>query len=83
MERGRVLAALKRSLASAAHGVGRGPSGKWLLARLEAEGMASMARVLEAGALDDGQGYELDYGLDRIIAGIGAGSRPGALAARH
>ena len=79
----RTVAALKRSLASAAHGAGRGPSGKWLLARLEAEGMASMARVLEAGALDDGQGYELDYGLDRIIAGIGADSRPGALAARH
>ena len=74
----RTVAALKRSLASAAHGADRVPSGQWLLARLEAGGMASMARVLEAGALDDGRGYELDYGLDRIIAGIGAGGRPGA-----
>ena len=31
-----------------------------------------MAQVLRAGALDDGQGYALDYGLDRIIAGIEA-----------
>ena len=74
----RTVAALKRSLASAPHGADHVPSGQWLLARLEAEGMSSMARVLEAGALDDGRGYELDYGLDRIIAGIGAGGRPGA-----
>ena len=32
----------------------------------------SKAQVLRAGALDDGQGYALDYGLDRIIAGIEA-----------
>ena len=36
-----------------------------------------LAQVLNAGALDDGQGYELDYGLDRIIAGIEADSVSG------
>ena len=29
-----------------------------------------MTQVLKAGTLDDEQGYELDYGLDQIIAGI-------------
>lgn len=74
----RTVAALKRSLAAAAHDARRSAPANWLRARLEAEGMASMAQVFRAGALDDGQGYELDYGLDRIIAGIGAGGRPGA-----
>ena len=74
----RTVAALKRSLATAAHGTTRrSASSTWLLTRLEADGLTSMAQVLKAGALDDGQGYELDYGLDRIIAGIEADSISG------
>ena len=73
----RTVAALKRSLATAVHDTRRGASANWLLTRLEADGLATMAQVLKAGALDDGQGYELDYGLDRIIAGIEADSTSG------
>ena len=73
----RTVAALKRSLATAVHDTRRGASANWLLTRLEADGLATMAQVLKAGALDDGQGYELDYGLDRIIAGIKADSTSG------
>ena len=36
-----------------------------------------MTQVLKAGALDDEQGYELDYGLDQIIAGIKVNSTSG------
>ena len=68
----RTVAALKRSLAAAAHDARRSAPANWLLTRLEADGLASMTQVLRAGALDDGQGYALDYGLDRIIAGIEA-----------
>ena len=73
----RTVAALKRSLATAVHDTRRGASANWLLTRLEADGLATMAQVLKVGALDDGQGYELDYGLDRIIAGIEADSTSG------
>ena len=73
----RTVAALKRSLGAAEHGTRRSASATWLLTRLEADGLTSMAQVLKAGALDDGQGYELDYGLDRIIAGIEADSTSG------
>ena len=73
----RTVAALKRSLTAAAHDTRRNASATWLLTRLEADGLTSMAQVLNAGALDDGQGYELDYGLDRIIAGIEADSVSG------
>ena len=68
----RTVAALKRSLSVEAHDARRYPAANWLLTRLEADGLTSMTQVLKAGALDDGQGYELDYGLDRIIAGIEA-----------
>ena len=70
----RTVAALKRSLETAERGTGRGTSTSWLLTRLEADGLTTMAQVLKAEALDDEQGYELDYGLDRIIAGIEADS---------
>ena len=70
----RTVAALKRSLSVEAHDARRYPAANWLLTRLEADGLTSMTQVLKAGALDDGQGYELDYGLDRIIAGIEADS---------
>ena len=73
----RTVAALKRSLETAEHGTGRGTSTSWLLTRLEADGLTTMAQVLKAEALDDEQGYELDYGLDRIIAGIEADSISG------
>ena len=73
----RTVAALKRSLGAVEHGTRRSASATWLLTRLEADGLTSMAQVLKAGALDDGQGYELDYGLDRIIAGIEADSTSG------
>ncbi len=36
-----------------------------------------MAQVLKAGALDGEQGYEIDYGLDQIIAGIKVNSTSG------
>ena len=36
-----------------------------------------MTQVLKAGTLDDEQGYELDYGLDQIIAGIKVNSTSG------
>ena len=72
----RTVAALKRSLV-AAHDTRQDPAANWLLSRLEADGLTSMAQVLKAGALDDGQGYELDYGLDRIIAGIKVNSASG------
>lgn len=65
----RTVAALKRSLA-ATHDTRHDPTANWLLTRLEANGLTSMTQVLKAGALDDEQGYELDYGLDQIIAGI-------------
>ena len=73
----RTVAALKRSLAVEAHDARRYPAANWLLTRLEADGLTTMTQVLKAGALDDGQGYELDYGLDRIIAGIEADSTSG------
>ena len=73
----RTVAALKRSLETAERGTGRGTSTSWLLTRLEADGLTTMAQVLKAEALDDEQGYELDYGLDRIIAGIEADSVSG------
>ena len=73
----RTVAALKRSLAVGAHDARRYPAANWLLTRLEADGLTTMTQVLKAGALDDGQGYELDYGLDRIIAGIEADSTSG------
>ena len=38
-----------------------------------------MTQVLKAGTLDDEQGYELDYGLDQIIAGIKVNSTSGAV----
>lgn len=36
-----------------------------------------MTQILNAGALDDEQEYELDYGLDQIIAGIKINSASG------
>ena len=73
----RTVAALKRSLTAVVRDARRSASANWLLTRLEADGLATMAQVLKVGALDDGQGYELDYGLDRIIAGIKADSTSG------
>ena len=70
----RTVAALKRSLGTAAHDTRRSGPETWLLTRLESDGLTSMAQVLKTGVLDDEQGYELDYGLDRIIAGIEADS---------
>ena len=70
----RTVASLKRSLTAATHEGRSEASVRWLLTRLKADGLTSMAQVLTVGALDDAQGYELDYGLDRIIAGIRAGS---------
>lgn len=70
----RTVASLKRSLAAATHEARSEASVGWLLDRLKADGLTSMAQVLMVGALDDEQGYELDYGLDRIIAGIRAGT---------
>ena len=72
----RTVAALKRSLA-ATHDTRHDPTTNWLLTRLEANGLTSMTQVLKAGALDDEQGYELDYGLDQIIAGIEINSTSG------
>ena len=72
----RTVAALKRSLA-ATHDTRHDPTTNWLLTRLEANGLTSMTQVLKAGALDDEQGYELDYGLDQIIAGIKVNSTSG------
>ena len=73
----RTVAALKRSLGTAAHDTRRSGPETWLLTRLESDGLTSMAQVLKTGVLDDEQGYELDYGLDRIIAGIEADSVSG------
>ena len=70
----RTVAALKRSLGAAAQDMRRSGPETWLLTRLESDGLTSMAQVLKTGVLDDEQGYELDYGLDRIIAGIEADS---------
>lgn len=48
----------------------------WLLDYLEADGLNSMAQVFRAGALNDAQGPDINYGLDRIIAGIDISSSP-------
>lgn len=71
----RTVAALRRSLAVAAQAGRHSAPSAWLMGYLEGEGLSSMAQVLRAEALDDGQGYEIHDGLERIIAGIEVGNR--------
>lgn len=71
----RTVAALRRSLMMAMQAGRDSAPSAWLLSRLEAEGLTSMAQVLRTGALEDGQGYGIHDGLERIIAGIEAGRR--------
>jgi AcrR family transcriptional regulator len=73
----RAVAGLAKSIEASSRESHAGPPA-WLLEYLRTDGLTSMSQVFEAGALDDGYGYDLSYGIERIIAGIRPGAAPPA-----